>query len=67
MHRSMILAYVYSCEVGEQSYCYCLYIHPSQVIVLLCFCKTCVSTVYLLAYIKISAIGQIEILYAAFC
>ena len=62
----MILPCVFSCEVGEQSYWNCIYIRPSLVIAVLWFCKTYVSTVYLLAYIKISAIGQIDILYAAF-
>ena len=58
----MILACVFSCEMGEQSYCNCPCIRASHVIALLLFCKTYLSTVYLLAYIKISAIYQKEVL-----
>ena len=53
-------------KMQEQSYCNCLCIRASQVRALLWFCKMYVSTVYLLAYIKSSAIGQKEIWYAAY-
>ena len=45
----------------EQSYCNCLCIRASQAIALLWFCKVYVSTLYLLAYIMSSVIGQAEI------
>ena len=50
-----------SVQWQEQSYCNCLCIRASQMITLLWFCKSYVSTAYLLEYIKISDIGQKEI------
>ena len=50
----------------EQFYCSCPCIRASQMITLLWFCKSDVSTVYLWEYFKISDIGQTEIWQAAF-
>ena len=46
----------------EQSYCNCLCIRASQMITLLLFCKSYVSTVHLKEYFKNSYIGQTETL-----